>query len=45
MRQIQLKFAVWYAASACGVSSKHLNYEKHPIVSLLYRFHVYYHMG
>ena len=39
--QTQLKFVVWYASSACGVSSAHLNYTKHPMV---YRFHIYYHV-
>ena len=27
-----------------GVSSEHLNYTKHPMVRLGYRFHVYYHV-
>ena len=26
--QTQLNFAVWWASSACGVSSAHLNYKK-----------------
>ena len=42
--QTQLNFAVWCASSACGVSSEHLNYKKHSMVSALYRFHVYYHV-
>ena len=32
------------ALSACGVSSAHLNYTKHPMIRLVYRFHVYYHV-
>ena len=39
--QTQLTFAVFCTFSACGVSSKHLNYKKHSMVGLLYRFHVY----
>ena len=27
-------FAVWYASSACGVRSGHLNYTKHHMVSV-----------
>ena len=42
--QTQLNFAMWCTLSACGVSSEHLNYAKHPMVRSLYRFHVYYHM-
>ena len=42
--QTQLNFAVWYTSSACGVSSVHLNYTKHPMIRAVYRFHVYYHM-
>ena len=42
--QTQLNFAVWCASSACGVSSAHLNYKKYPMIRLVYRFHVYYHM-
>ena len=30
--QAQLNFAVWCAPSACGVSSLHLNYTKHPMI-------------
>ena len=41
---MQLNFVVWCPSSACGVSSKYLNYEKHPMVKLLYRFHVYCHV-
>ena len=40
----QLKFAVWCASSACGVSSAHLNYKAHPMIRLVYRFHIYYHL-
>ena len=29
--QTQLNFAVWYALSACGVSSAHLNYKVHAL--------------
>ena len=42
--QSQLNFAVFCASSACGVSSEHLNYTKHPMIRLVYRFHVYYHV-
>ena len=42
--QTQLNFAVWCALSACGVSSEHLNYTKHPMVRAVYHFHVYYHV-
>ena len=42
--QTQLNFAVWCASSACGVSSAHLNYKKHPMIRAVYRFHVYYRM-
>ena len=42
--QTQLNFAVFCASSACGVSSAHLNYTKHPMIRLVYRFHVYYHV-
>ena len=42
--QTQLNFAVWCASSACGVSSVHLNYKKHPMIRAVYRFHVYYHV-
>ena len=42
--QMQLNFAVWCASSACGVSSAHLNYAKHPMIRVVYRFHTYYHM-
>ena len=40
--QIQLNFAVFCASSACGVSSAHLNYTKHPMIRSVYRFHLYY---
>ena len=42
--QTQLNFAVFCALSACGVSSAHLNYTKHPIIRSVYQFHVYYHV-
>ena len=42
--QTQLNFTVWCASSACGVSSAHLNYTKHPMMRAIYRFHVYYQM-
>ena len=41
--QTQLNFAVFCASSACGVSLAHLNYTKHSMIRLVYRFHVYYH--
>ena len=42
--QTQLNFAVFCASSACGVSSAHLNYTKHPMIRSVYRFHVYCHV-
>ena len=42
--QTQLNFAEWCTSSACGVSSAHLNYAKHPMIGAVYRFHVYYHV-
>ena len=36
--QTKLNFAVFCTSSAWGVSSKHLNYKKHPMVKALYRF-------
>ena len=42
--QTQLNFAVWFASSACGVSSAHLNYTKHPMIRSVYRFHMCYHV-
>ena len=42
--QTQLNFAVWCTSSAFGVSSAHLNFSKHPVVTAVYRFHIYYHM-
>ena len=42
--QTQLNFAVWCTSSACGVSSVHLNYTKHPMIRSVYRFHIYYHV-
>ena len=44
LRKTQLNFAFWCALSACGVSSKHLNYKKHRMVRSPYRFHMYYHV-
>ena len=41
--QSQLNFAVFCASSACGVSVEHLN-AKEPIISSIYRFHVYHHI-
>ena len=38
--QMQLNFVVWCTSGACGVSSEHLNYTKHP----MYRFHMYHHV-
>ena len=42
--QTQLNFTVFCASSACGVSSAHLNYTKHPMIRSVYRFHIYYHV-
>ena len=42
--QTQLNFAVWCASSACGVSSAHLNYTKHPMIRSVYCFHVSYYV-
>ena len=42
--QSQLNFEVFCASRACGVSSEHLNYTKHPMIRAVYRFHVYYQM-
>ena len=42
--QTQLNYVVFCALSACGVSSAHLNYTKHPLIRSVYRFHVYYHV-
>ena len=42
--QTQLNFAVWCTSSACGVSSAHFNYTKHPMIGAIYRLHVYYHV-
>ena len=42
--QTQLNFTVFSSSSACGVSSEHLNYTKHPMVRAVYRFHVCYHV-
>ena len=40
--QAQLNYVVFCASSACGVSSAHLNYAKHPMIRSVYRFHMYY---
>ena len=42
--QTQLNYTVFCASSACGVSSAHLNYKKHPMIRSVYRFHIYYHV-
>ena len=42
--QSQLNFAVFHASIACGVSSEHLNYTKHPMIRAIYRFHTSYHV-
>ena len=42
--QTQLNFAEWCTSSACGVSSKHLNYSTHPMIRAVYHFHMYYHV-
>ena len=42
--QSQLNYVVFCASSACGVSSEHLNYTKHPKIRAVYQFHVYFHM-
>ena len=42
--QTQSNFVVWCTSSACGVSSVHLNYTKHPMIRAVYRFHMYYHV-
>ena len=42
--QTQLNYVVFCASSACGVSSAHLNYTKHPMSRSVYCFHVYYHV-
>ena len=39
-----VNYVVFCASSACGVSSAHLNYTKHPMIRSVYRFRVYYHM-
>ena len=44
LRQTQLNYAVFCASSACGVSSAHLNYTKHPMIRSVYRFHFDYHV-
>ena len=41
--QSQLNFMVFCVSSACGVSVEHLN-AKEPMISSIYRFHVYYHI-
>ena len=42
--KIGLNYMVFCALSACRVSSAHLNYTKHPMIRLVYRFHIYYHV-
>ena len=42
--QTRLNFTVFCASSACGVSSAHLNYTKHPMIRSVYQFHLYYHV-
>ena len=42
--QTLLNYVVFCALSACGVSSAHLNYTKHPMIRSVYRFHIYYHV-
>ena len=42
--QTQLNYTVFCASSACGVSSAHLNYTKHPMIRSVYHFHIYYHV-
>ena len=42
--QTQLNFVVWCTSSACGVSSVHLNYTRHPMIRAVYCFHMYYHV-
>ena len=42
--ETQLNFAVWCTSSACGVSSAHLYYSKHPMIRAVYHFHLYYHV-
>ena len=44
MWQTQLNYTVFCASSACGVSSAHLNYTKHPMIRSVYHFHIYYHV-
>ena len=39
-----VEFRMWCVSSACGVSSAHLNYTKHPMVRAVYCFHLYYHV-
>ena len=41
--QTQLNFTVWCTLSACGFSSAHLNYTKHPMITAVC-FHTYYHL-
>ena len=42
--QTQLNYVVFCASSACGVSSAYQNYTKHPMIRLVYRLHVSYHV-
>ena len=41
--QSQLNFAVFCASSAYGVSIEHMNAKK-PMLRIIYRFHIYYHI-
>ena len=42
--QTQLNFVMWCTSSACGVSTVHLSYKKHPMTRAVYHFHMYYHV-
>ena len=42
--QTQLNHVVSCASSACGVSSAHLTYTKHPMIRSVYCFHIYCHL-
>ena len=39
-----VEFCSVVASYACGVSSAHLNYTKHPMIRDVYCFHIYYHV-
>ena len=41
--QTQLDFTVFCASSPCGVSVEHMS-DKKPMIRIVYRFHVYYHI-